>query len=762
MVLFNISHDNIISELDIGSENVYNRVDFDFGTYVDWADFEYLPSGMQSVYAALIIDKPRENENYKLDSNLSYKVNSIQVFEDLINNGVYDDNVALYDTNGYDYNEVASKEVGISKRVKTSSGVYAHSGNVGLDEIYTYYIAISNSDTGSLNNLIIYDIIEEAALDNEESWKGTFESIDISSLQDMGCQPVVYYSTTQGLRYPEQLTTGTEYIWLNDSSVWSTTCPADKSTITAIAVDARKKSDNSDFNVPAGDSLGFSFNMKAPSELPSLTNPNALYAYNRPAYSCSFKATSNGIANWTSLIGSRVTVDIPTTTVEVQKVWEDFDNLYQKRPDGVNVQLKRNNVNIGSAITLDESNNWTYTFENLLELDSNGDSYVYSVEEVNVPTDYNCTYTGTMSSGLKVINTIDEVKVDIDVTKIWNDFYNKNNKRPSKIVLTLIGDEGKSTELIQDIELTGRTSTWKTTVSVPKYNNDGEEFTWTIKEETVPDGYTCNISGDSTTGFTVENSLYYNITTKKVWDDFNNKFSTRPDDITLDLYKVYTNRTEELVDTRVISELEYKTNVNSGNDFDWSTEPFTDLYYTKEFKYEVRERDVADYEQKYSNTLSSSNGTVEQLWTITNKLDVDMVDISITKVWENIPVENRGLPKFTLSIEGLYGRNDEITSYKMSSTEVKKDSHTFKIEVPKYIIDDIETNYILTETYPYSGVTAEITGNVKDGFNVINRPALKIEVKKVWDDGGNAFDTRPEGPIYFDICSVDENDQVID
>lgn len=85
-----------------------------------------------------------------------------------------------------------------------------------------------------------------------------------------------------------------------------------------------------------------------------------------------------------------------TTSVKVTKVWKDSNDKYQTRPKSITVQLYMGEgdgkIKVGDAITLNESMNWTYTWDNLEKLED-GKEIVYTVDEVNVPDGYTKTVT---------------------------------------------------------------------------------------------------------------------------------------------------------------------------------------------------------------------------------------------------------------------------------------------------------------------------------------------------------------------------------
>ena len=96
---------------------------------------------------------------------------------------------------------------------------------------------------------MFYDLIERRLEGPESEWYGIFEGVNISGAQgiesaspeDGTCAPVIYYSTK-----PKEQFTSMDFD-LTRTDVWTTELPADKSTVTAIAVDCSKTNLQKDF-----------------------------------------------------------------------------------------------------------------------------------------------------------------------------------------------------------------------------------------------------------------------------------------------------------------------------------------------------------------------------------------------------------------------------------------------------------------------------------------------------------------------------------
>ena len=79
-----------------------------------------------------------------------------------------------------------------------------------------------------------------------------------------------------------------------------------------------------------------------------------------------------------------VIVDEITTSVIVNKRWEDESDRDGVRPSNISVKLLQNDVEYDTAtITGSAGNTWTYTFRNLPRYNTDGELFEYSVEEVN-------------------------------------------------------------------------------------------------------------------------------------------------------------------------------------------------------------------------------------------------------------------------------------------------------------------------------------------------------------------------------------------
>ena len=103
------------------------------------------------------------------------------------------------------------------------------------------------------------------------------------------------------------------------------------------------------------------------------------------------------------------------------------------------------------------------------------------------------------------VNTFDQEKTSVDVTKKWDDDDNLDQVRPDSITVNLLqnGEKVDSAELNEDNQ-------WKHTFSdLDKYDSTHSEYEYTVEEE-MPEGvsenYTAAVTGSAAEGFTITNT----------------------------------------------------------------------------------------------------------------------------------------------------------------------------------------------------------------------------------------------------------------
>lgn len=247
-------------------------------------------------------------------------------------------------------------------------------------------------------------------------------------------------------------------------------------------------------------------------------------------------------------------LQVSETAKTVEKVWDDDNNRDGIRPDSVQVQLfKDGQPTTGSAITLDVTNNWAYTWTELEKYDDNGNEINYTVKELEQDSsdkyleagaafneDYNVTYaTDTTTGKVTVTNTHEPEKISISGIKHWIDEDNKNNTRPESIKVNLTGmvDGQQVSTTSQAITIA---DDWQFAFNdLPKYHEGevGKEINYVITEDYV-EGYQTFYDSDSYDITNIYNDspvLFMDLPVTKIWQDDDNKAGIRPGSIELQL-----------------------------------------------------------------------------------------------------------------------------------------------------------------------------------------------------------------------------------
>ena len=391
--------------------------------------------------------------------------------------------------------------------------------NVYEGGIYTYRLRAQSPANVKLKNVKIFDNLENykptADKDdyNDVTWRGILQGVDVSSLEAKGAKPVVYYSTVKGLILDDDSNRTDQD--LTDTSKWSTTMPEDKSTITAIAVDASKKADGSDFVLDKKDSFSVFLKMKAPIAN-VLANENEAYkwydeelkgsekeegltggahAYNNSVMT-SVNIANDGSESSNLMIRHDYTkVGLKEYSIEFKKSFIDGDNRDNIRPNEVRISLLKNGEETGLSITLNELNNWTGKFTKLPYVDDNGVYINYTFKEDKVHGyDLKVSEPTNIKDGLHydLINVHEPETIDIKGTKLW--LGDDVSKRPEYITLNLQNINGttlSSMSVYPDAE-----GNWNYAFkNLYKYNN-GQPIKYIIKEQPV-NNYVTSVTNDN-------------------------------------------------------------------------------------------------------------------------------------------------------------------------------------------------------------------------------------------------------------------------
>ena len=409
-----------------------------------------------------------------------------------------------------------------------------------------------------------------------------------------------------------------------------------------------------------------------------------------------------------------------TTYVTVVKDWVDEGNAYGFRPNSIQVQLYQKEYDnseaewtaYGDPVELTASGRpWTYTWTEL-PLKDGEKTYVYYVDELNVPVNYEKEVeldeylSDGSAASYKITNTFNNV-TDVTVNKVWDDEDNKYNNRPSSITVKLFADGVAYTSAT----ITPTDGNWSYTFEdVPKYklvNGEAVEIVYTVTENAVP-GYTTSVNG-----LTITNTLeYVEFSGTKTWVDNNNQDGLRPESIIVNLL---ANGTE-------IEEVIVRADANGKWTYAFTALPkYVD---GEKVTYTVSEDEVEGYE-------TSIDG-----YNITNTHEPETMKISVTKVWDdanNIDGLRPGSVTVNLLADGEKVKEAVITgtgnhwTYTFTDLPVYADGEKVVYTVQENAVE----HYITT----YSAGDNDNDG-INDGevtiTNTHEHETVSLTVTKVW------------------------------
>ena len=361
-----------------------------------------------------------------------------------------------------------------------------------------------------------------------------------------------------------------------------------------------------------------------------------------------------------------------TTSITGTKKWND--NNATDRPTTIKVDLLQNNKVVDTKEVTAEKD-WKYEFKELAVFDKNGAAYEYKVKEQPVPG-YESKVEGYDITNTKVVQT-----TNVSGTKKWEDYNNKFNTRPGSITVKLLqnGTEFQTKEVKAD-----KDGNWSFDFKdLPKYDEKGNEIKYTVSEVKV-DGYETKVDGTTITN-TYKNTDKTEVSGKKVWEDYNNKFNTRSESITVQL----------LQGDKVVQDKTVKADEKGNWNFSFKDLPKYDEK-GNEIKYTVSEVKVDGYETKVDGT------------TITNTYkNTDKTEVSGKKVWD----DNNAIDR-PLSIKVDLLQNGKVIDTKEVSVATNW-KYTFE-KLRVYDANGVAYKYEVKEQ-PVAGYKSEV-----NGYDIIN------------------------------------------
>ncbi|MBQ6288402.1 MAG: Cna B-type domain-containing protein [Clostridia bacterium] len=372
---------------------------------------------------------------------------------------------------------------------------------------YTYRLTVASKQDAKTKGILIYDALEEyvphegydqddvngkkawsGAWQGKGQWKGTLESVDLSELYGDRCMGRLYYSTTSGLVFDNNIDTNVRG-WVNfdsgawgsayrltDTDIWTevtgslengvwTVPDALKGKVTAIAVNAERYNQAdiaASYDLDPGEKLSVYLNMAAPTDNGNDGTWNAKGAYDHKKDN----AASTDDIDWTGAA-------------------DPANNMYA----------------YNAATTV----------------------YIPFVKSGNSEQ---AQPRARLESAYSRVGIVPSV---VSVRKTWNDgesvngqyMENRDGLRPDSVTVHLKGrtSDPDSPKIDRDLTLTAEGG-WKGVfLNAPDTDSNGNAYTYTVTEDPVP-GYTTGVYREAGRSWEIVNTHKketFTLTGEKLW-----------------------------------------------------------------------------------------------------------------------------------------------------------------------------------------------------------------------------------------------------
>ncbi len=387
-------------------------------------------------------------------------------------------------------------------------------------------------------------------------------------------------------------------------------------------------------------------------------------------------------------------------TLDVSKTWVDASGSEITSGNGTKEITAE--ISVGTAedktwtATLNEGNEWKDTIDDLFYYGGNGEPISYelnnniTVTENGVPAKYelkNFEWSGDQDNGYAIALENDEITTEVSGAKTWDDDDNGDGVRPDNITIVLLANGAQYATQTVQADDQGKWS-WDFT-DLPKYDDNGEEISYSIAEAviddyvTVVDGYdVINTHASKKTGINVQ----------KLWKDNDDKDGKRPDSITVKLLKDGEETGDELT-------------LSDDNNWQGSFTNLDKYDGDREIEYSVAEDEVSGY----TTTIAPVEGT--STFVITNTEKSATVDVSGKKTWDDSDDKDGKRPD-SITIN-LFADGEQVDSQTVTADDDW--SWTFS-DLAKYNDNGNVIDYTITED-AVDGYTATY---YDDNYNVTN------------------------------------------
>lgn len=459
------------------------------------------------------------------NSSASEKKNKYTNIDDIMKNidGVNNKNSYLFDRNSTSLSVDTYAIIGAEKLVDVNAeGDYTMGTSTSDDKrvyensYYRYRIALTTDGKSEAANMTIFDKIDgyelKAEEDNEfgsKTFKGIYQDLDLSMAESLGVKPTIYYSTKKNINIDyDNVSSDMD---TSNSSIWSTTKPANNKDITAIAIDLSKKTDGGKFVLGHNQAIMTEIIVKAPTI--KEVGQDA-YAFNKSAVTF-----TGGLGDgYTKLIAKtqKTKVGIKPFYITVRGKFDDDDNRDGKRPNEIKVQLMKNGKAVSEVVSLNEAISMYKEFDGLEYQDATGKTHDYTFKVIDENKDYQYSISPAKKYEdrleFEVTAKHEPERINIVGKKVWQGkkigllkrYEESPLNRPTSIKVRLVknGSDFKTARIIPDQE-----GNWNIEFTNEFKYEKGQEIKYTFVEadEYIKGYIPAEYSSDT---FTITNNYY--------------------------------------------------------------------------------------------------------------------------------------------------------------------------------------------------------------------------------------------------------------
>ncbi|KXT77481.1 Cna B-type domain-containing protein [Streptococcus sp. DD13] len=650
--------------------------------------------------------------------------NAVEDSYDLNNNGSTTDKLAHSEVN---YTIVAAEGIYARKYIAKNddlSDASAVARTFKPGETFNYKLTIKNNTDTPVEEAVVYDVLPKVGDVNTLDSSNRMSEYTVS-LRGPITAPAgwtVYYTTDASVTQSTMAEAADKDIW--------TTSVSDYSQVTGFKIVADngtqiKARSEANFGVPVVNPSDYSDKVKelllerSKDNADNAGQTGVVQAHNQFGYKAKYH---NGNRE-----SNTVTSQIFAAHFYVKKVDKDDRTkglsgaTFELSKDGTVIDTQTSNTD--GTVAFQFLQEGTYTLketkspENYL-LDETEHTVVVTYDTDNVR--YHVTIDGEevgSKASPKVIENQSDLQ-ELVAEKKWDDADNKEGFRPESVQFQLYKNGQKEGDAVTVSAATN----WQATFSkLPKTEN-GQTITYTVKEVTVPTGYTVDTEEASFVDgkATITNKRtpeMTEVTVKKVWDDQSNQDGLRPSAITLHL----------LANGEEVSSAEVS---GSGDEWSYTFSDLAKYANGKEIVYTVTEDRVENY-------TTEINGM-----TITNHYKPGKTSMTVTKKWVDADDQD-GIRPDSIKVQ-LYA-DGTATGQEVELSSSNNWTATFQDLDQKAAGKDIV--YTVKEAEVPSGYEVTIDDNNKGNVLITNTHTTEttsVSVTKKWDDANNQDGLRPD------------------